>query len=143
LTPDAKAAAKALLEEFEGRRAKPYRCSEGFLSVGVGHNLDSKGLPNHIIDALFEHDWQEAEAGAEGLPGYQAADDVRRGVLVRMVYQLGLGGVLKFKRFLAHFAAGAYEAASKEMLRSKWAEQTKTRAEREAQIMATGRLTPT
>ena len=143
MNPVAKREAKALLEEFEGRRAKPYKCTEGYLTIGVGHNLETKGLPQHIIDALFEHDWAEAEAGAEGLPGYQAADDVRRGVLVRMVFQLGLGGVLKFKNMLAHFAAGAYEAASREMLRSKWAEQTKTRVEREAQIMATGRLTPT
>lgn len=140
MTPEAKKAAMAILEREEGRRAKPYKCSEGFLSVGIGHNLETKGLPNHIIDALFEHDWQEAEAGAEGLPGYRAADDVRRGVLVRMVFQLGLGGVLKFKNMLAHFAASAYEAAADEMLRSKWATQTPARAQREAEIMRTGRL---
>jgi lysozyme len=56
-----------------------------------------------------------------------------------MVYQMGLSGVLGFRNFCAHFAAGAYRAAAMEMRNSKWARtDSPARAEREARRMETG-----
>lgn len=139
MTPEAYERTREILEAEEGRRAKPYLDTEGHLTIGVGHNLE-RGIPDDIIDLLLERDVDEAIAGAEGLPGYKAADPVRQSVLVRMVFQLGLHGVLAFKRMLTHFAAGAYEAAAAEMMDSQWARQTPARARREAEIMRTGRF---
>lgn len=136
LTPEEQT--RLILEREEGRRAKPYQDSKGLLTIGVGHLLE-KGLPNHIIDALLDHDIAEARAGAEGIPGYAGADPIRQQVVIRMVFQMGLGGVLKFKKFLAFFAAGMYAEAAREGLDSQWARSdSPLRAKREMEIMRTG-----
>jgi len=46
--------------------------------------------------------------------------------MISMVYQLGFGGVGKFKKFLAAMAEGDYTTAAHEMLDSLWARQTTT-----------------
>ncbi len=49
-------------------------------------------------------------------------------VLIEMAYQLGVGGVRKFRNTLAHLAKADYSAAADEMLDSLWAKQTPGRA---------------
>jgi lysozyme len=49
-------------------------------------------------------------------------------VLVEMAYQIGVNGLLKFKKTLALIKQGKYKEASIEMLDSKWAKQTPRRA---------------
>ena len=51
-------------------------------------------------------------------------------VLANMMYQLGVNGLLKFKRTLALLSEWEFEKASKEMLDSRWAKQTPNRAKR-------------
>lgn len=133
-----------LLEE-EGEKRLPsgahevYRCSRGFLTVGHGWNLDARGLPDRVVRILDDIAIQDAEAGAQRVPGYLAADPVRQAVIVRMCYQMGLQGVLNFKRAIAHFAAGAYAACAQELRDSKWWRiDSPQRAEREARRMETG-----
>ena len=47
-----------------------------------------------------------------------------------MAFQLGIGGLLKFKRALGSIEDGQYKEASMEMLDSLWAQQTPERAKR-------------
>jgi lysozyme len=47
-----------------------------------------------------------------------------------MTFQLGVGGVSKFKKFLGHLSTSTYHLASDEMLDSRWAKQTPHRAEK-------------
>jgi lysozyme len=57
-----------------------------------------------------------------------------------MVYQLGVVGVLGFRRFCAAMGRGDYETAAAEMLDSKSAKvDSPARAHRHAQTMRTGR----
>ena len=53
-----------------------------------------------------------------------------RSVLLNMAYQLGLTGLLKFKRTLRYLEIKQYDSAAKEMLDSRWANQTPERATR-------------
>ena len=39
---------REMLERHEGRKKKVYRCSKGKKTIGVGHNVDAKGLPPDI-----------------------------------------------------------------------------------------------
>ena len=64
--------------------------------------------------------------------------EARRGVLIEMAYQMGLAGLLGFKRFLAAAREGRWADAAREMLDSRWARQTPERAERLAEIMEEG-----
>jgi len=50
-------------------------------------------------------------------------------VLIEMAYQMGVSGVMKFKKMWAALAERDYETAAKEMLDSRWARQTPARAE--------------
>lgn len=65
-------------------------------------------------------------------------NEARRGVLVEMAYQLGLAGLLGFKKFLAAAREGNWEEAGKEMLDSLWARQTPARAKRLMEIFVDG-----
>jgi lysozyme len=56
-------------------------------------------------------------------------------ILVEMAYQLGVNGLLKFKKTLKLLKQRKYKEASIEMLKSKWAEQTPTRAKELSKIV--------
>ena len=49
-------------------------------------------------------------------------------VVMEMCYQLGVGGVSKFKKTIAYLQNKQWEEASVEMLDSLWAKQTPNRA---------------
>ena len=55
-----------------------------------------------------------------------------------MAFNMGIGGLLGFRKFLAELQDRHFEAAAKEMLDSRWAEQVGRRAEELAQIVRTG-----
>lgn len=132
---------RQLLIEEEGREESAYEDSEGYLTIGVGHLIDGrKGgkLPEHIIDALLDHDIYEKAQQAQALPGFDALNPVRQAVLVSMVFQLGLSGVLGFKGLLKAISAGDFEGAAAHGLNSRWAKQTPKRAKRQMQMLATG-----
>ena len=43
---------KKQLTRHEGKRAYPYRCPAGKLSIGVGRNLEDKGLSEEEIEYI-------------------------------------------------------------------------------------------
>lgn len=123
----------------EGFRAVPYVCPLGYLTVGYGFNLEA-GMTREEAALLLRHRLAVlARDLADRIPGWERLDEVRRGVLVAMAYQLGVNGLLKFRRALACVEVGRYEEAAEQLLRSKWAQQTPARARRTAEAMRTGR----
>lgn len=128
------------IREHEGFRNKPYRCSEGFLSIGIGRNLDANGLSDNEVEYLFSGDFAAATQLAATLSCWSALDEVRRGVLVEMVFQMGLNGVKGFKNTLKAVAAKDWPKVHAGMLASRWARQTPGRAKRLAQVMLTGQF---
>ena len=56
-------------------------------------------------------------------------------ILVEMSYQLGVNGVLKFKKMWGALKNEDYTEASKQMLDSRWAIQTPNRAKKLAEMM--------
>lgn len=131
----------AWLRVEEGFRAVPYRCTEGYLTIGYGLNLDA-GITREEAEWLLRHRVRQTQdAVAAALPWWGRLDEVRRAVLVAMAYQLkgGVAGLLKFKATLAAVARGDYEGAARQMGKSLWARQTPARARRTAEAMRTGR----
>jgi lysozyme len=133
---------RAQLSRDEGRIAHAYYDSRGFATIGVGHLIDErKGgkLPEHIIDLLLDWDIEEHEkALLKALPWVEQLDDARQGVLVNMAFNLGVPGLLKFVATLDAVKGGRYGEAAHSMLRSLWANQVGSRAERLAKQMETG-----
>ena len=128
----------AWVAQEEGFRATPYRCPAGFLSVGYGLNLDAGITRDEAAAILTMRLETVADALALYLPWWGRLDEVRRGVLTAMAYQMGVMGLLKFKGTLGAVARGDYEAAARGMLSSRWAQQTPARAQRSAAAMRTG-----
>lgn len=130
---------KKILIEDEGLRLKPYKCSEGKLTIGVGRNLDANGISEDEAMYMLEHDINKAKRAAKGLvERFDALSDDIKIVLVSMVFQMGAYGVSKFQNMLQAIEIGAYDVAAVEMLESRWARQTPNRAKRLAERMKNG-----
>jgi len=123
----------------EGLRLKPYRCTAGKLTIGIGRNLDDRGIDELEAHSMFWHDFDRCRAECEqAFDFWPELDEVRQLVLINMCFNLGLAGLKKFKNTLAAVKRGDYIAASALMLQSLWAAQVGARAARLAQMMETG-----
>jgi lysozyme len=147
------------LELDEGVRLSPYRCTAGFLTIGVGRNLDTnkltaeelafvghncrtKPITKEQSDYLLKNDIEKVCADLmKFLPWWAYLGDVRKRVLVNMAFNLGIAGLLKFENTLALIRSGSYAQAAAEMVKSKWAKQVGKRADRLANMMKTGEVT--
>ncbi|MEY2643648.1 MAG: hypothetical protein RLZZ611_297 [Cyanobacteriota bacterium] len=128
------------LRLHEGERLKPYRCTAGKLTIGVGRNLEDRGISREESAVLLANDIADMERELQrALPWVARLDEVRARVLVDMAFNLGIVGLLAFKRTLAAIEAGQYQQAATMMLDSKWAKQVGGRAERLSRMMATGK----
>lgn len=131
------------LRRDEGVRAHLYFDSEGYATIGVGRLIDARrggGLRESEIDYLLANDIEEAVAALrDRLPWFDSLNEARQGVLANMAFNLGVDGLLGFKRTLALVERGEHDAASVEMLDSKWARQVGRRADRLSEQMRTGR----
>jgi lysozyme len=122
----------------EGRKNKPYHCSEGYLTIGVGINLE-EGLRDHEIDYLLTSRIEEVEKDLQTFAWWPKLDPVRQVALANMRFQLGPNTFREFKKMILAVAKGDFERAAKEALDSKWAKQTPKRAARVAYQLRTGK----
>ena len=125
----------------EGLRLKPYRDTVGKLTIGVGRNLDDKGIsPTEAIQFL-DHDIEDVSRELRaGLPCFLTLDGVRQSVLIDMGF-MGVARLLQFKKMIAALERQNYQGAAAEMLLSKWASQVGHRAVTLADMMFTGERT--
>lgn len=136
---------KATLARHEGYMPSPYRDSEGILTVGIGFNLERPNaaalLKRHGIElsdvlqgrrkvtkeeawSLAESDLKTAISDARALfTNFDSAPVGVQEVLVNMSFNLGKSRLAGFKKLREAVAAGDWNAASREMLDSKWAAQ--------------------
>lgn len=104
-------------------------------TIGYGHLLQNESFPNGLTEAeaeaLLAKDMVRTVNGAMSIANtykmripYEA-----QLILTEMVFQLGKGGVLKFKGFLKALTAGDYRRAAAEMKDSAWYRQTPRRVD--------------
>lgn len=133
---------KDQLRRDEGVVKHAYQDSLGFWTIGVGFLIDKrKGgkIPEPVMNFWLDYEISErSKTLAEKLPWFSSLDDARQGVLINMAFNLGVAGLLSFKRTLALIEVGKYKQASVEMLDSNWAKQVGERAARLSKQMETG-----
>lgn len=132
------------LRREEGVRKVAYQDHLGYLTIGVGRLIDARkggGLSDAEIDMLLANDIAKCRAQMAGWPAWERVKDdpVRATALISMCFQLGAQGLAGFKNTLAMVAQGRFTDAARNMLLSKWAQQTPARARRVAAMMETGR----
>lgn len=128
--------AATLVEKHEGRRHLAYEDHLGNVTVGVGRNLDGKGLTDNEIDILLINDLVECFDDLSNFRWFSQASESQQTAFIDWRFQLGGAGIRKFKQTLIYLNQGDYTQASKEMLNSVWANQTPTRAHEISHLIA-------
>jgi lysozyme len=132
----------ARLVDDEGEVLHGYYDHLGFLTIGIGVLIDERkggGITQEESRYLFRNRLgARLSQCSNRFEWWQSIDDVRRGVIVCMAYQMGTNGVANFKKMCAALRIRDYTSAAAEMLDSTWAKQTPARAQRMARIMRTG-----
>ena len=130
---------RSMLVLHEGLKLKPYRCTAGKLTIGVGRNLDDNGITQAEAFALLENDILAVEADLDRTwPWWREMSEARQQVLADMCFNLGITRLGGFVNTLAAMKRGDYEAAANGMQASLWASQVGRRAQRLAKMMREG-----
>ena len=108
------------------------------MTVAYGRNLEAVPFSQDEMDLMFKNDFERARKGAESFYVYEFLNRARRGVLIEMVFQMGVAGVKKFKRFRTAALQQKWQEAHDEMLDSRWHDQTPERARELATIFLRG-----
>jgi lysozyme len=132
--------AKKLITGHEGLRLKPYKCTAGKWTIGVGRNLDDVGISEAEADVLLENDIDRVLSELERLDFWRGLDSVRQVVLVDMCFNLGWPRLSGFSKMLAAIRNKDYSSAAVEMLDSRWAAQVGKRAVTLSKMMKTGEI---
>lgn len=144
----------------EGLVLTVYQDSLGIDTIGIGRNLEDRGISKEELDymdipsmaVVYEHGITEADARylaendvqiveeelVRSHPCVDKLDSVRQLVLMDMAFNMGVPRLCKFKKMWNAIHEQSFEIASIEMLDSKWARQVGGRATRLSDAMKKG-----
>ncbi len=128
-----------LIQKHEGFKNKPYRDTEGILTVGYGRNLE-KGLSGYIINEMFQEDMEDVRSDCLKFNWYIKLTPARQAVIENMIFNLGFTRFSKFTNTIKAIEAKDYKTAAFEMLDSKWSDQVGARAQELATMMINDRF---
>ncbi len=120
----------------EGLRLTPYKVSNGPWAIGYGHKLSKaelrrvKQITLEQAEKLLLEDTVEAICIARALCGSECFNVLslpRKSVIVNMAFHLGRHRLRQLKKFLTAVAAYDYDAATAEMIKSKWLQGARAR----------------
>ena len=144
----------------EGLRLEVYQDTLGIDTIGIGRNLEDRGITKEelegldipSIDHVYEYGLTEADAVylahndveiveeelVRAHPCVDRLDSVRQLVLMDMAFNMGVPRLCKFKKMWNAIHDEDFPTAAKEMLDSRWANQVKGRATKLANAMHNG-----
>ena len=148
------------LVAHEGMRLDVYKDTLGINTIGIGRNLDDRGITKDELDWMdypsIEYVYSDGITEADAVylaqndvqivegellrahPCVEDLDAVRQLVLVDMAFNMGVPRLCKFKKMWAAVHDEDYPTAAKEMLDSRWATQVKGRAVKLSNAMHNG-----
>ena len=148
------------LVKHEGLRLQVYQDTLGIDTIGIGRNLEDRGISKEELDELdiptIDHVYTYGITEADAMilaendvqiveeellrahPCVEDLDAVRQLVLVDMAFNMGVPRLCKFKKMWNAVHENKFDVASKEMLDSRWANQVKSRAVKLANAMHNG-----
>ena len=128
------------LKIHEGVKLKPYKCSAGKLTIGVGKNIEDNGITLEEAEYLLQNDIAEARSQLlNSFPWMGDFNDARISAMINFTFNVGIGTVKKFEKALAALEAGDYGLAADEMMLSRWAGQVGNRAVEVTEQIRTGK----
>lgn len=113
----------------------------GHPTIGYGRALDLSGITNTEASTLLANSLIGLQVELEKLPWYVNLDDVRKGVILNLAYNMGMSGVLSFTRMIAYLENKNWNSAAYELTHSKWVTQVqRSRSARLIEQLRTGQL---
>lgn len=140
-------------EKEEGKRYKVYKCSAGKNTIGIGWNIDANPLPQDIakylkengklldehVDRLWAISIGRAISDCKKLfPNYDLFSPNRKIALTDFVFQVGLTTAREFKNTIKAINEGKWQEACNRMMKSKWFNQVRNRAQRVLNLIMEG-----
>lgn len=112
--------------KHEGMCRYAYNDSKGYITIGIGRCVDSRighGLDMEEQLYLLNNDLESARKCLSGNVFYDHLDEVRKDVLVEMVFNMGFSHLLQFKEMLKALEEKSFRKAVTAMADSLWAKQ--------------------
>ena len=109
--------------EHEGIKKFSYKDTKDYITVGVGRCLQEgvgKGLSTDEIFYLLRNDIADFRNQLKDFDWFKSQDEVRKGALIELCFNLGLSHLLGFKKMLDAMKAKNYPLAAKELCSSSW-----------------------
>ena len=150
------------LVAHEGLRLEVYQDTLGINTIGIGRNLEDRGITEQELSDLdipsIEHVYTYGITEADAVylatndveiveeellkahPCVDSLDSVRQLILMDMAFNMGVPRLCKFKNMWAAIHNEDFTTAAKEMLDSRWANQVKSRATKLAHAMHHGEM---
>ena len=127
------------LRLHEGVEKFPYRCTAGYLTIGVGRNIEERGLLDDEIDFILDNDIEVVmNEVSVTFDWFFDLSEVRQRVVADMIFNIGMPRFKQFKKMIAALEEGDWSEAANQMMDSKWAKQVGKRAGRLRDMMETG-----
>jgi len=116
--------------KHEGIRLMPYVDSVGKTTIGIGRNLDDKGITKEEALYMLENDlaWVDRELHSIFEEFSYMPTNVKL-VLTDMMFNLGKSRFLGFKNMIQAIKNKDYREAARQAKDSKWCEQVGIRCE--------------
>lgn len=138
MTSTERDALRQQLIAHEGVRLKPYRDSVGILTIGIGRNLEDRGITDAEARYLLDNDINACINDLLTLVWFPDLDPVRQRVFVDLCFNLGVKRLREFTKMLDAAGAKDWPRAARELLDSKYAQQVGQRARTLAAMLETG-----
>lgn len=130
------------LKRHEGLVLHAYQDHLGFWTIGYGRLIDERrggGISEDEALVLLRNDINRVEGDLQSRVTYwHDLPLTKRQALLNMAFQLGVGGLMQFRRMWAAIARRDWDAAAREALNSRWAKQTPNRAKEVAEMLRNG-----
>tara|TARA_B100000287_G_scaffold122477_1_gene114348 strand:+ start:21932 stop:22345 length:414 start_codon:yes stop_codon:yes gene_type:complete len=127
---------KKTLIEDEGLELKLYQCTSGKNSIGVGRNLDDRGISHETAMQMLEEDIEIVQHEIkENINFFHTLPDIVQQAICNLVFNMGMPRYLQFKRHLVHLRNHDFDKAADELLDSKYASQLPNRSKRVADMI--------
>lgn len=117
-----------LLIKHEGLRLKPYQCTAGKTTIGVGRNLTDNGITEKEALTMLNRDINVCIQELSQYPWFETLCPARRDAIIDLHFCVGGTSFSKFVKLIAAISAEDWESAGAEVLNSKFARQTGNRA---------------
>ena len=126
--------------KHEGFEPFPYKCSKGRLTIGIGRNLDDRGITMDEALILLRNDIAKCEFDLYKIFGqaFFELDIARKHALIGMRFNLGATGFRGFTEMIQAIRNQNFIEAAQEMKKSLWWSQVGERARTLQGMMLSG-----